>query len=163
MINENKGNLFELVQQQCLNNGDIHIIVHGCNAQGRMKSGFAKELRERFEGAYDAYYNAYIQNHHHLKLGSNILFEASNELIICNSITQDLYGYDGEKYVSYDAIDAAFKELDTIASLIRFDMDIQVHIHFPKIGSDLGGGEWDVISQIIDHRVQNATKNLYVL
>ena len=40
---------------------------------------------------------------------------------------------------------------------------VWMHFHFPKIGSALGGGDWGVIESIINHRVTEATKNLYEL
>ncbi|SOK58466.1 hypothetical protein [Yersinia phage fHe-Yen9-04] len=165
MINYYYGNLFEFVNE--LLTGDestIHFIIHGCNAQGRMRSGFAKELRERYPLAYDEYIKQYIKNNNSLRVGSVINYTHSTELIISNAITQDFYGYDGGKYVSYDAIDTAFAELDCSARTLKNLGGIEnIHFHFPKIGSDLGGGYWDVIESIIDNRVQNATKNLYEL
>jgi hypothetical protein len=38
--------------------------------------------------------------------------------------------------------------------------DVPVNFHFPKIGSVRGGGSWDVVSQIIKHRLN---RNQYTL
>ena len=165
MINYFYGNLFELVlNQQQRWEQDVHFIIHGCNAQGRMGSGFAKELRSRFPHAYDDYIAAYEAGNNRLKLGSVVYHAAETDLIIANAITQEFYGYDGSKYVSYDAIDDVFKELNHTASLLKtVSGKEEVHFHFPKIGSALGGGDWDVIESIINNRVTEATKNLYEL
>ena len=164
MITTHTGNLFDLVLSSQRWDRDIHYIIHGCNAQGRMGTGFAKELRSHFPDAYDDYITAYEEGNNHLTVGTVIYHAAETDIIICNAVTQEFYGRDGAKYVSYDAIDTIFKELDQSATVLKKQGGFEeVHMHFPKIGSDLGGGNWNVISEIIDYRVQNATKNLYVL
>ena len=164
MINHHIGNLFDMVLNQNRWEEDVHFIIHGCNAQGRMGSGFAKELRTRFPEAYNEYDAAYKAGNNHLDIGTVIYHSAETDLIIANAITQEFYGRDGAKYVSYDAIDSVFKELNNTASLLKeLSGKEEIHFHFPKIGSDLGGGNWNVISEIIDHRVTEATKNLYEL
>lgn len=162
MFNYWYGNLFEKVTPSLINDGDIHFIIHGCNAQGRMGSGFAKELRERYPGAYTAYHDEYVRNNNRLILGTVVNYPVSESLIISNAITQDFYGYDGKKYVSYDAIDDVFASLNNTAKVLKELGSVhEVYFHFPKIGSALGGGHWDVIEQIIDFRVTDAIKNLY--
>lgn len=153
---EHIGNLFERYSDG-FSPDHLHIIVHGCNAQGRMGSGFAKELRERYPDAYTTYNDAY--KFAGLKLGSTIYHMVDDNLVIANAITQEYYGYDGAKYVSYDAIDTVFKDMNEfIAQTGRM-----THLHFPRLGADLGGGNWTVIKNIIDHRITNASKHLYIL
>lgn len=159
-----EGNLFDLVLNQQRWEQDVHFIIHGCNAQGRMGTGFAKQLRTLFPAAYDDYIEEYKKGNNHLTLGTVIYHAAEADMIIVNAITQEFYGYDGAKYVSYDAIDKIFKELNNTASVLKTVSGKEaIHFHFPKIGSDLGGGNWNVISEIIESRVTEATTNLYVL
>lgn len=168
-MNHHVGNLFELfetksqeviVQNRLCPDDVIHIIAHGCNAQGKMGTGFAKELRSRYPDAYDEYEK--VHNSTGLVVGSNVYYvdetEGSN-VIIANCITQERYGYDGKKYVSYDAIDSCMDKLNDMIG----KLEMNVHFHIPKIGADLGGGNWNVIEQIIDARIVNATKHLYTL
>lgn len=153
---ERVGNLFEEYPKY-VESTDLNIIVHGCNAQGKMGSGFAKELRARYPDAYQVYHDTYKSTG--LKLGSTVYHMVDDNLLIANAITQQYYGYDGEKYVSYDAIDTVFKDMNEfIAQTGR-----KTHLHFPQIGAALGGGYWDAIAEIIKHRITNATKNLYIL
>lgn len=150
------GNLFEEYHKYSQND-HLNIIVHGCNAQGKMGSGFAKDLRARYPAAYEEYKS--VHDSTGLKLGSTVYHIVNDNLVIANAITQKYYGYDGEKYVSYDAIDTVFKDMNEfIAQTGRV-----THLHFPKLGAELGGGHWEVIEEIIDHRITNATKNLYIL
>lgn len=158
MIQEHYGNLFERFSTIDAPPNSLHIIVHGCNAQGKMGSGFAKELRERYPEAYNEYMK-HISSFGVENALSTISYAAINDnLIIANAITQQYYGYDGKKYVSYDAIDESFKNLNNFC-----DCDRIVHVHFPKIGADLGGGNWNVIKEIIDYTLINAHKHLYIL
>ncbi|WAE77134.1 macro domain-containing protein [Escherichia phage ph0011] len=157
MIHEHRGNLFELFSTVTDDNSALHIIAHGCNAQGKMGSGFAKELRNRYPMAYDDY-KAYEKEMGFLRTGQISYSLVSNDLIIANCITQQYYGNDGKKYVSYDAVDDVFKQLNYLCNVER-----SIHVHFPKIGADLGGGNWNVIKEIIDHRLVNAEKHLYIL
>lgn len=156
MIHVRPGNLFDKYN---LGTDDdiLHVIVHGCNAQGRMGSGFAKELRARYPDAYTTYNDAYKFSG--LTLGQTIYHMVDENLVIANAITQQHYGYDGAKYVSYDAIDDAFKGIDEMIS----QTGRTANLHFPELGAALGGGNWDVISSIIDHRITHAEKFLYIL
>lgn len=146
MIVYNKGDL--------LSTPDV-IIVHGCNAHGAMNSGVAKAIREKYPRAYEDYRKTY-QIHMRLELGDWIRSIQHNGKIIINAITQDGYGYDGKKYVSYDAIDKVCIRLaETIAKESSFSM--------PRIGAGLGGGDWNVIEAIINHRLKEHTVNVWTL
>lgn len=156
MVTEHFGNLFDRYNDG-FSEGHLHIIVHGCNAQGRMGSGFSKELRARYPDAYETYKSVHESSG--LKLGSTVYHIVDDNLVIANAITQEYYGYDGNKYVSYDAIDTVFKDMNDFIELTGR----MTHLHFPRIGADLGGGNWSVIKNIIDHRITNASKHLYIL
>lgn len=157
MIHEHHGDLFELFSTVTDDQSALHIIAHGCNAQGKMGSGFAKELRKHYPKAFDDY-KEYEKTMGFLRIGQIAYSVINDDLIIANCITQKWYGTDGAKYVSYDAVDDVFKTLNYFCNIDR-----SVHVHFPKIGADLGGGNWNVIKEIIDHRLVNAEKHLYIL
>lgn len=106
-----------------------------------MGSGFAKEFREKFPLAYNAYRLDYFDGS--LKLGfvsTTIAQTFDSELILASGITQKFYGRDGKRYVDYDAVAQVIK---TVMSL---DVD---EIVMPKIGAGLGGGDWEIIEKII--------------
>ena len=74
------------------------------------------------------------------------------------------------KYVSYDAIDEAMLNLDyvlTIYSEIPFvgnvNKFLSKDISMPKIGAGLGGGNWNVIEAIINHRLSNHNVTVWEL
>lgn len=122
------------------------IIVHGCNAQGVMGSGVAKAIRAKYPEVYDRY----CVDLEHFKetsdpMGQLSFYRASLDIIIVSAITQETYGRTGDKFVSYDAIDKAFK---FIRNLVGDNSALPVHI--PKIGAGLGGGDWNIIEAIIN-------------
>jgi O-acetyl-ADP-ribose deacetylase (regulator of RNase III) len=126
-----------------------NIIVHGCNAHGVMGSGVAMAIRNKWPGAFDEY-SAYVK----MKgagnpelLGKVIPYaDSDNHIIIANAITQLDFGKDGKKYVSYQAIDMVFKTIAEIAS----NFNGSLGIHYPQIGAGFGGGDWTIISDIIE-------------
>lgn len=118
------------------------IIVHGCNAQGVMGSGLAKAVRAKYPKAFADYADAYTQGG--LELGQVVLSEITDTLVIANAITQWHYGRDKVKYVSYPAIQQTFTAIAEAAS------QLDIEVHYPMIGAGLGGGNWAVISEIID-------------
>lgn len=155
-IKEHYGNLFDFIGKD---NNKYDIIIHGCNAQGKMGSGFAKELKERYPGAYDAYMEVHANTG--LFVGDVVYYIKNDGVIVANAITQKFYGYDGKKYASYDAIDQCFIRINDF--LMKLDNPSSVRLHFPKIASDLGGCDWEVVKKIIEHRItEDVEMHLYI-
>lgn len=151
------------IQGNLLNTAD-RIIAHGCNAQGVMGAGVAKLIKEKFPYAYD-YYRRAVEDwmafnpDNRSMLGC--VFPTGREAgptVIFNCITQLGFGYQPFRYVSYDAIDDCMKN---VAGLL-FSMG-ESQISMPKIGSGFGGGNWEVIEEIIKHRLEKFTVNVYTL
>ncbi len=128
------------------------IIIHGCNAQGVMGSGVAKQLRAKYPDIYLDYLNGLEDCHPKAKLGAVFLSKVSGKLLVGNCITQEFYGRDGRKYVSYDALDLA-------ASFVGHFAKTQGEtIHVPwLIGAGLGGGNLDICHQILESNFKDNT------
>lgn len=151
-----KGNLLDLAEQ-----GEFDIIVQGCNCQNTMNSGIAKEIRERYPKVYIAdqvtqkgdidKLGCFTQSH----VNGSALVERykgrpemrNYSFTILNAYTQYNYGYDDKQYVNYDALKQAFKQIKLLYDL---NPQASTRIGIPKIGAKRGGGDWNVISQIID-------------
>jgi len=118
------------------------IIVHGCNAKGVMGSGVAKAIRERWPGAYEAYRKQFEEKG--LELGETIFYLTKENKIIVNAITQKDFGSTGKRFVDYEAIKVALKEVDDMAKALNYE------IAMPQIGAGLGGGDWKKIETIIE-------------
>lgn len=144
---------------EALKKGEIDVLVHGVNCQGKMNSGIAKQIRAEFPQVFEQYRNA-------LEFGDGA--DNSDELgnvqyvrnvlpnkHIFNAFTQEEYGYDGFKFCSYDAI-------DRVMNIITTD-GIEGKIGMPKIGAGLGGGDWKVIEAIINSHFTDRDVYVYTL
>lgn len=131
------------------------IIVHGCNAQGVMGSGIAKDVKAQFPGAYLAYTQHLDKTTN--PLGTVAFYDVpGTDLTIANAITQRTFGRGGQRFVDYRAIQTAF---DTIIRVAQ-RAPIPRAVHYPQIGAGLGGGDWSLISEIIDNCFERASPGL---
>lgn len=140
------------------------MIVHGCNCQGVMGSGIAKQVREQYPTAYAAYMEDHARDC--LILGNTSWARIYNNMgmpkIIVNAYTQDFYGPPSKRHVSYDAVAEAFEHVGQLATTYN----LKDAICFPAIGAGLGGGKWEIIANIIDAVLpddKGFRKYLYVL
>lgn len=118
-------------------------ICHQVNCQGVMGSGVAKAIREKWPNVYTEYLT-YINMCFGTPLGSifSVPINGGRQEVI-NMFSQFRYGYDGSRYTSYDAFCNC---LNAIARDVPKDKSIA----FPyKIGSDRGGGSWNIIYAMI--------------
>lgn len=123
------------------------IIAHGCNTLGVMGAGVAEGVRLGYPEAFTLYRES-------TRTLGQVIPALSRGKIILNLITQDQIGGPGRN-VSYDAVDDCFQLLD----LCFAGHDIAM----PKIGAGLGGGDWNVIAAIIEHRANNFQPIVYEL
>lgn len=145
-IKENVGNLLSV---------ESGYIIHGCNAQRAFNSGVAKQIRLKYWEAYNSY-----MEEEELILGNIISVQISDTLTVINAITQKYYGNDGKRYVSYRAIRDSFER---VSRLVQTQPDLPKVIHFPKIGCGLGGGDWAIVSELIDYAIPDIIeKNLWI-
>jgi O-acetyl-ADP-ribose deacetylase (regulator of RNase III) len=151
IINYVKGDLIAMIDNNLANKStDFLFAAHGCNCFCTQGSGIAGQLRK-----FPEIYRADVDNGcrgNYYKLGT--ISEASIDcnITILNMYTQFKYGTD-KRHANYAAIAMAFKHAND---------EFAEHSHplyIPKIGSDLAGGDWDIISMIID----DATPDLDVI
>jgi O-acetyl-ADP-ribose deacetylase (regulator of RNase III) len=131
---------------------DEPAIVHGCNAQGVMGSGVAKAIREHYPAAYTAYRQHHVTTG--LKLGDTIWVACGPHTVI-NAVTQERYGSDGKRYVDYEAIRTAMREINRRLKGKAVAM--------PLIGAGLGGGSWPEIAKIIEAELTDVQPVVYTL
>jgi O-acetyl-ADP-ribose deacetylase (regulator of RNase III) len=148
MIKYVKGNLLD---------SDCDYICHQVNCQGVMGSGVARQIRERWPRVYESYRH-FVEYHNRQGeglLGKILISNISNPTRVINMFSQDTYGYDGNRYTSYDAFANCLREIDLhVAS--------SCSIGFPKnIGCGLGGGNWAVISALIEE-ILGHTHDVYI-
>ncbi len=118
-------------------------ICHQVNCLGKMGSGVAKAVREKWPKVYEEYRNIVSTTLSTPLLGTIQEIEVEDGQKIINMFAQSSYGYDGERYTSYDAFWECLQR-------IKESVPICSTIAFPyKIGCGLGGANWQVIFQMI--------------
>ena len=145
-----KGDLIRLARE-----GQFDLIVHGCNCFCTMGAGIAKQIRAHFHQAWEA--DLATVSGDRSKLGSYSKAEInlpSGRLYVINAYTQ--YHYSGEGVlVDYDAVAKVFTALKEQFGGQRMG--------YPKIGAGLAGGDWKIISEIIDSALDGETHTLVEL
>jgi O-acetyl-ADP-ribose deacetylase (regulator of RNase III) len=133
-----KGDLFKLIPARA-------ILVHGCNAQGVMESGFAKFVRAQYPAAYEKFLQEYRKSFNAESQMGTIQSTRVGELRVMNAITQRYYGKDpAEKYVSYDAVEEALRQVEEKARKLSCD------VYFPFIGGGRANGDRKVLKAIFE-------------
>ena len=136
--------------------GHFDVIVHGCNCFCTMGAGIARAIQDEFPEAYAA--DLVTIKGDRNKLG-NFSFatvkRSDHEITIINGYTQ--FHFHGDSVlVDYNSVRELFTKIKQQYSGKR--------IGYPKIGSGLAGGDWEVISQIIEEELagEDHTLILYV-
>lgn len=149
-------------------NGDLlssncAYICHQVNCKGVMGSGIAKQIREAYPQVYEEY--KVFCNSTKDKLGSITISRTPNCNIV-NFFSQDDYLPRGKQHTNYEAFRTCCKSLhdylySDLSKLIANKMGENIDyfrkryipntkIGFPYgIGCGLGGGDWDVVQNII--------------
>ena len=126
---------------------DFDVIVHGCNCFNIMGAGIAKTIKTIYPLVYSA--DCETIKGDQSKLGTILPIKVKHcitgkELIVVNGYTQ--YRYNGNTLmVNYEAVREVFKNVKKNFSGKK--------IGYPMIGAGLAGGDWDVISKIIDEEL----------
>ena len=132
-----------------INTTDYPVLVcHQVNCQGVMGSGLAKQIKDRFPIVFQVYRDKCRLIHDHIGgLGDvqycSVISEAG--YIIANIFSQDSFGRD-KQYTDYGAMRSEFQDI------ARGYRNYTVRIPY-LIGCGLGGGDWNVVSQIIQEEL----------
>lgn len=122
---------------------DAELILHQVNCQGKMNSGVAKAIREKWPVVYESYKSFCNSGSKHL--GVCLPVKINDNQRVINMFSQDKYGYDGKMYTSYDAINTCLGKVK----------DYCVKNGYKKIALPYkmcccrGGANWDVITAMI--------------
>eukprot|EP00526_Cylindrotheca_closterium_P024058 CAMPEP_0113624806 /NCGR_PEP_ID=MMETSP0017_2-20120614/12800_1 /TAXON_ID=2856 /ORGANISM="Cylindrotheca closterium" /LENGTH=188 /DNA_ID=CAMNT_0000534873 /DNA_START=157 /DNA_END=723 /DNA_ORIENTATION=+ /assembly_acc=CAM_ASM_000147 len=137
--------------------GTFDVIVHGCNCQGHMGAGIAKSIKTQFPEAFVADRETTTSRNRD-KLGnySTARIQRGDDnnsvnFMVVNAYTQFHWKGRGVK-ADYGAIQSVFQKLKQEFSGLR--------IGYPMIGAGLAGGDWSIISAIIDEELEGEDHTL---
>lgn len=141
---------------------NANYICHQVNCQGRMGSGVARQIREKYPTVYQWYKvrcSEGAQEKERLGLSKSPLLgqvqmvykedypvgkSDIDSQAICNLFSQDQYGYNGKQFTDYAAFEKCLLQL---RRLVPAGETIAMPY---KIGCGLGGGNWEVVYGLID-------------
>ncbi|MAS94073.1 MAG: phosphatase [Verrucomicrobiales bacterium] len=142
-----KGDLIQLALD-----GEFDVIVHGCNCQCTMGAGIAKAIKSIFPEAYKA--DCATEKGSREKLGQISFATAErgmHEITVVNGYTQ--FHWRGKGVLAnYEAIRGVMGEVKRRWKGKR--------IGYPLIGAGLAGGDWKVISEIIEEELDGEDHTL---
>ena len=142
-----KGDLIKLALQ-----GNFDVIIHGCNCFNTMGSGIAKQVRSELPAAWEADQLTVKGDKSKLGLYTRALIGLpESTFTVINAYTQYKYGTD-RMHVDYKAVRSIFKNIKVWYTGKR--------IAYPMIGAGLAGGDWEVISNIINEELKGEDHTL---
>ena len=112
----------------------VGIIAHGVNCQGKMGSGVAKAIRDKWSVVYE-YYARNPIGKQMLGVCQIVPIHNSGTLFVANCYTQVFYGFGG-RFAKPEAIKTALIHTYYKAN------DYKIPVYMPKIGAGLGGLNW---------------------
>jgi O-acetyl-ADP-ribose deacetylase (regulator of RNase III) len=145
-----KGSVIDLAAMR----GEFDLLIHGCNCFNTMKSGVAKAIATKWPGVVDA--DNRTTKGDVSKLGSYTTYQIDNGLIIVNAYTQYDYGHTG-RYFEYAAFAQVLRELEDDYNGVLTAWIGKTRVLSPKIGSGLGGGDWNIIEKMISQSTLHFT------
>jgi O-acetyl-ADP-ribose deacetylase (regulator of RNase III) len=134
--------------------GEFDVIIHGCNCFHTMGAGIAKAISKTFPEALKA--DKATPYGERSKLGTiskAIARQDDHAITIVNAYTQFDWRGRGPK-VDYHAVRACF---GTVAKTFP-----DQRIGYPMIGAGLAGGNWEIISGVIEDELNNLDHTLVI-
>lgn len=156
---------FKWIENSDLTASKAEMICHQVNCQGKMGSGVAKAIKEKFPTVYNMY--MYLCSNKQQTLGTTQMvrlpdMERNNwgDQYVANMFAQNRYGYDGARYTEYDAF---YSCLEDIKNFVK-EHSIVKTIAFPyRIGCDRGGANWKIIFTMIYEVFKDTDLNIEIV
>ncbi len=130
------------------------IIPHGVNCQGKMASGVAKAIKEKWPVVLEDFTKKPTGKG---MLGFVSTIWVEDKIIVMNCYTQEFYGRDGKKYADIDIVRQCLGDVFATAN------QLSKKVCMPKIGCGLGGLDWITeVKPIITELCEQYDVNVYV-
>lgn len=120
------------------------IICHQVNCQGVMGAGIALQIKKRFPEVFKQYRKNY--NNGNLTLGTNLYVFIDNALVVANLAGQNRYG-SNNMHTDYTSLQQCLDDLKLFRNMYMAGQPI----YFPyKMSCGMGGGDWNIVSNMIE-------------
>lgn len=119
-----------------------NILIHQTNSRGKMASGIAKQIAERFPEVKQSYMDKYSV--FGWSLGDVQPVKVNNARTIINCCGQKYYGKDGGKYTDENS----YYKIITLVAEFTEEQGYKSFAAPYLMGCGLGGGSWGLIESI---------------
>ena len=154
MIKHINGNLFST---------KADIVCHQVNCKGVMGSGVALQVKQNYPKAYQDYMQDFLADK--LVLGHVCFSEIENNFIIANLCSQEDYNRNYKNknnvmvYSDYSYLQVCLNKVKDFC----IENDLKT-IAFPyKMSCDRGGGNWEIVYQMIELTFEDFNVEIYKL
>ena len=132
-----------------------HAIIHVNNNIGAWGGGFVLAVSEKWIEPENAYRKAIKDKT--LRLGDIQIIPVGENIVVVNMVAQDGFpNEESERAVDYDALGDCLYQ-------VTKRLPPEYSINLPRIGTGIGGGDWNVIEEILEYELLNYTINVYDL
>jgi O-acetyl-ADP-ribose deacetylase (regulator of RNase III) len=132
-----------------------HVIIHINNNFGAWGAGFVMSLSQKWPYPELRYKDGIDDGR--LLLGIVQLVQVEENIYVANMVAQD--GFPTEERpvaVDYEALTLCLRKLGK-------HLPTSYQIHGPRIGTGIGGGDWDTIAEIIERELPDHDVKIYTL
>jgi O-acetyl-ADP-ribose deacetylase (regulator of RNase III) len=157
-IEYRKGDLLEAARK-----GKVSAIAQSCNCFCTMKSGIAPQIAKHYPEAEEV--DKLTERGDKKKLGGlTYVVRDKQPYMVFNLYTQYGYGKTG-MHVDYDALDKSLYTMNEHIQQYNKDnpMDKIIYLGLPKISCGLAGGDWKIVSELIQRNIKNIIPVVYIL
>ena len=145
MIYYVKGNLLD---------PEYKVFCHQVNCQKVMGAGLAKQIKEKYPEVYQEY-----EDREYAFLGAIDWVHTHDDRICVNMYAQEDYGR-YERHTDYIGFAQCLVELSDYLHSVNKDAKVAFPDH---IGCGLGGGDWRVISALIEDFEKTINQDIYIV
>lgn len=130
----------------------MKILIHVCNVNYGWGRGFVVSLSKKWKEPEIVYRKS------NLVLGEVQFIQVRPDIIVTNMIAQKGFKSRSNPIpLQYDALNKCLKKVGEKAK------ELGASVHGPKFGSNLSGGDWNKIEELIEENLKGINVKIYVL
>jgi Zn-dependent peptidase ImmA (M78 family)/O-acetyl-ADP-ribose deacetylase (regulator of RNase III) len=119
------------------------VIVHVVNDKARRWGrGFAGSLARKWPHVHEDYSQWFTSRPR--KLGDTHIASAEGDIAVASVVAQHGYGPAVRNRLEYQALESS------LGSVGQYSVDVHASVHMPRIGTGQAGGQWSVVSELVD-------------